>query len=166
MKEQSQLELFELQQYQSDSSTKSGYRPKFLSFIKVYEKVILIIITFFIASLISFSLGVEKGKRLAGQTQLKKFEAKQILLTERLSEDKLEGKKDISKYTIQVATFKTEVYAQREVKRLEEKGVEASIVPRGDFVSVCVGNFSEKQEARVALKQLKKTYQDCFIRRL
>ncbi|MBU0549828.1 MAG: SPOR domain-containing protein, partial [Candidatus Omnitrophica bacterium] len=69
-------------------------------------------------------------------------------------------------YTIQVASFKTKTYAQKEAVRLEQKGIKALLMPRGNFVIVCVGNFSQKQEANTSLTELKKIYQDCFIRRL
>ncbi len=179
MEKPSQLELFNIQQYQLGGFKDKEYRPKFFGFIRLHEKAISIIIVFFIISLISFSLGVEKGKRLANitkrgrgllieqtqpekdQAEPEKSEAGQILLA-----GALENKEGVSKYTIQVATFKTMAYAQKEAERLEKNGIKAWIVPRGKFVSVCVGNFSGKQEAGVTLNQLKKKYQDCFIRRL
>jgi len=185
MGKQSQLELFKLQQYQSDIFNKDEYRPKFFTFIRLHEKAISITIIFFITWLISFSLGVERGKRLASvttqiepenlrtkqtlMTERLKDKAGQILLTDHFSDGKLEDKeekKEISKYTIQVATFKTKVYAQKEADRLKKKGLKTLIIPKGNYICVCVGNFSEKQEAKLTLNQLKKNYQDCFIRRL
>ena len=179
MKDQFQLELFKTQQYQPDRSKKAGYRPNFFRLLRAREKTISVIIMLFIASLISFSLGVEKGKRSIVQAQPREFQ--QIVLAdhqiEKQSKDTKDIKdtkdtkdtkdiKDISKYTIQVATFKTQAYAKKEADRLERKGLEALIIPRGEYISVCVGNFSEKNEAKLTQEQLKKTYQDCFIRRL
>ncbi|KPK43009.1 MAG: hypothetical protein AMJ78_00100 [Omnitrophica WOR_2 bacterium SM23_29] len=176
MEKQSQLELFKFQPHQKDDFKKDRYRPNFFAFIKAHEKAISIIIIFFITSLISFSLGVEKGKRFA-KSQIQSTEDKaQPVKSEperpkqkspaNRVEEKMEKKKDISEYTVQVATFKTNTYAQKEAKRLEKMGIEALIIPSGNFVCVCVGKFSEKQKASTTLNQLKNTYQDCFIRRL
>lgn len=165
MKKQSQLELFKFKQYQSDKIKKSEYRRNFFGFIRIHEKTISVTIVFFIISLISFSLGVEKGKRLTSQIQRKNPEP--MAVAGRLSEDKSkDDKKDISEYTIQVASFKTRTYAQKEVKRLEKQGLQAEIIPRGRHVSVCVGNFPRKQDAKIPLNRLKQTYHDCFIRKL
>jgi cell division protein FtsN len=169
-KRQLQLELFKFQKSQPVNSKKDRYRPNFFAFIKLYEKAISIVIIFFITSLISFSTGVEKGKRLTAdktqsrkeQAQPRKPTAERVLATAAPIEDR----KDILEYTIQVATFKTKTYAQKEAKRLEKRGIKALIIPRGNFACVCVGSFHKKHKARGTLNQLKKTYQDCFIRRL
>lgn len=177
MNEQSQLELFKSQKYKSDKLKKRNFRPHFFGFIRAHEKTISIIIVFFISSLISFSLGVEKGKRFAtNKTQPRKIKAqpKKSIPTdkspaanfEEKEENRLEKKNDAYEYTVQVATFKTEAYAKKEAERLEKQGVKALIVPRGDFVFVCVGKFTQKQEADPTLNQLRKRYQDCFVRRL
>ena len=71
-----------------------------------------------------------------------------------------------AKYTIQVASFKTEKSARREADKLQQQGVSTSLLNKGNYVCVCVGRFNEKQAAVVSLKELKETYQDCFIRRL
>jgi cell division protein FtsN len=165
MQRQFQLELFKSKQYQLDSVKSDQYRQGFFGFIKIHEKAISITIALIIISLVSFSLGVEKGKRLTNRMQPKD---EQIVLDKNISEKKPEEKKEdiLNQYTIQVATFKTKAYAQKEAERLEGKGLEALVVPTGNFVCVCVGNFSEKQKATISLNQLKKSYRDCFIRRL
>ena len=173
MERQSQLELFKLKPHQGNDFKKGHYRPKFFAFIRAHEKAISIIIVFFIASLISFSLGVEKGKRFAtSQIQPKEDQLQPIKSEPRRPPKqeppakRLEEKKDISEYTVQVATFKTKIYAQKEAERLEKKGIEALIVPSGNYVCVCVGRFTEKQAANTTLNRLKESYRDCFIRRL
>ena len=160
-----QLEFFKSQKYQSDTLKKGKYRPNFFGFIRLYEKAILLVIVIFIISLVSFSAGLEKGKRLKLQAQPKN---EQIIITSPLPglEKKLKNKEDIAEFTIQVATFKTQAYAQKEAKRLEKKGLSALIIPRGKYVCVSVGRFSRKKEASLTLSQLRKTYHDCYIRRL
>ena len=171
MEKQTQLELFKFK-HSAEEFKRPRYRPNFFDFIRIYEKAISIIIVFFIVSLISFSLGVERGKRFSGiaNTKTDKIIAQQP----QTPSDEIpavsiqaEEKKDTSnKYTVQVATFKTKNYAQKEANRLEKKGLQALIISKGKYVCVCVGRFSGKQEAKITLNQLKNTYQDCFIRRL
>lgn len=169
MGKQFQFELFKSQQYQSGTMKKDH---QFFDFIKLHEKPILIIIVLFIISLIFFSLGVEKGKRLT----VKKIESKSKQLSQAktkqkskkllLAENPEDKKNLLTKYTIQVASFKTKAYARKEVKRLQKKGIKAWVTPKGDYACVCVGEFFKKQEAKTTLNQLKKMYQDCFITRL
>lgn len=186
MHKQLQFELFETDAESQRSFRAHKYRPNFFSVVRAHEKAILIAIGIIITSLVSFSLGVEKGKGLAekraGSQEEKNLYA-QRLEEEKADEERADKKEEShksegqaeteekekpaeSKYTIQVATFKMETYAQKEAERLKKRGLEAVIVPRGKFVSVCVGNFSERQKANISLNQLRKTYNDCFIRRL
>lgn len=162
-----QLELFKTQKFQFDRPKKDRNHVNFFAFIKTHEKAMSIIIIFFIISLVSFSIGVEKGKRLTAKALLGK--PRKVPESGRILNNPVKKpiiQKHISKYTIQVATFKTKTYAQKEAERLKKKGVDALIIPRGKHVIVCVGNFSKKQEAKVILSQLRKTYHDCFVRRL
>ena len=170
MEKQTQLELFKLKQSQ-DHFKKPSYGHNFFGFIKIYEKTISIVIVFFIISLISFSLGVERGKRFAGFAEPK---TDKVLTQQAQTPAKAipqpvipaEEKKDISRFTVQVATFKTKKYAKKEAERLEKQGLRAQIIPKGKHVYVCVGSYSEERDAKVALGQLKSTYHDCFIRSL
>lgn len=182
----SQLELF--------SQTKQNYhQPKgisnsFLSYIYNYEKTILITIGFIIIGIVSFSLGVEKGKRLsivkfnshldmAAKTKLS--ESVQIITQQqnqtaikkedasvKIQPQPIYTKDSIRNYTIQVATYQTNSHAQREVEILRKKGFNPLVLSKGEYTVVCVGNFSNKETAKSLLSELKKRYRDCFIRRL
>jgi len=70
-------------------------------------------------------------------------------------------------FTIQVASFKLEVNAQKEVARLKGKGHDDSfIVPKGGYSIVCVGKFGQKEAAKKYSSRLKNRYNDCLVRRL
>ncbi len=69
-------------------------------------------------------------------------------------------------YTIQVASFKGDQYAQKEASELKNQKLDAFVISKGDFSIVCVGRFSKKEEANKLLSKLKKTYNDCLLRRL
>ena len=49
---------------------------------------------------------------------------------------------------------------------LKKKGLSTLVLPKGRFIVLCVGRFSDKQTAQPVLTELKKQYRDCFIRRI
>lgn len=69
-------------------------------------------------------------------------------------------------YTIQVASYKDDQYAQKEANSLKKKKFDAFVITKGDFIIVCVGKFSKKEDANGILSKMKKNYNDCLIRRL
>ncbi|MCA9398583.1 MAG: SPOR domain-containing protein [Candidatus Omnitrophica bacterium] len=77
----------------------------------------------------------------------------------------LERQLDNKNYTIQVASFKTEEYAKKEIEALEKKGFTASMVAKGDYMIVCVGRFEGKDEAKRFAERLKHQYNDYLVRR-
>ncbi|MFC1658321.1 SPOR domain-containing protein [Candidatus Omnitrophota bacterium] len=177
MKSQFQLELFQSQQYQAERAKGHSQRGTFFGFLRAHEKAISFVIVFLIVSLISFSLGVAKGRRSAAVVKNEERLINRAKLTQPKQQEiqkaevvqpaeKTKEKEVVAKYTIQVASFKTNTYAQKEAGRLQQKGLEVSVLPKGDFVVVYVGNFSERQDAEAAQSKLRKTYQDCIIRRL
>ncbi|MFA4854125.1 MAG: SPOR domain-containing protein [Candidatus Omnitrophota bacterium] len=109
----------------------------FFTRIRGYEKATLLIMFLVLASIVSFSLGVEKGKRAA-----------------------------FSPYTIQVAVFKNRESAAREVLLLAKKGFTPLAFTKGDYIILCVGKFSNQESAQPLLSQLQRTYAGCRIRRL
>jgi len=69
-------------------------------------------------------------------------------------------------YTIQVASFQKDKYAQKEAKNLKKKGYDIFVIPKGKHSIVCVGKFSERREAQAFSSKLRKKYKDCIIRSL
>jgi cell division septation protein DedD len=68
------------------------------------------------------------------------------------------------RYTIQVASFSSLRYAQKEAEQLEKRGHESFIMPKGKHQIVCVGRFSGKGEAKEYAHKIKDRYQDYLIR--
>ena len=62
--EHSQLELFSQGREQRQVKSNPGFSSAFLNYISNYERIILIIIGFVITGIISFCLGVERGKTI------------------------------------------------------------------------------------------------------
>ncbi|MBZ0166890.1 MAG: SPOR domain-containing protein [Candidatus Omnitrophica bacterium] len=72
---------------------------------------------------------------------------------------------DELKYTIQVASFKTDTPAQREASWLKDKGYETFVLRKGDYSIVTVGQFNQAQEAKAFSQRLSQRYKDCLVRR-
>ena len=132
-------------------SLESGhYKPhipksQFFLRIRSYEKVILLIMGLVLVSIISFSIGVENGKRIVAL------------------ENNSVGQ---NTYTIQVATFKNREIALRHAQLLEKDGMVPVVFTKGSYIILCVGKFFNQESAQPLLTQLQRTYAGCRIRRL
>jgi len=158
----SQIELFS--QIKDYNQKKEGVSESFWSYIRNYEKTIFIILGLIITGIVSFALGVQRG-RLADKTQISK--PVKTVIAEQASTVKLqEEPRSAQNYTIQIATYQTKAYAQKEADSLKKRGFAPLILPKGTYTIVCVGNFSDQKTAKPLLSELKKRYQDCFMRRL
>jgi hypothetical protein len=176
----SQLELFSgLKDY---NQAKTGVSEPFWRYLWNYEKIIFIIIGFIITGIVFFTLGVEKGKEsaalklnaqfnMATKTQISRpvqtpIKPVQTPIKEEVSPVKLQQPSSSQNYTIQIASYQTKTYAQKEAESLKKRGFASLVLPKGTYTIVCVGNFADEKTARPLLSKLKKRYQDCFIRRL
>lgn len=156
-----QLELF--------SQAKGGVplpegRGSFLSFIRAYERVMLVAIGFIVTGIVAFSLGVENGRRMAASAVPVPAARQPVVRpqTQNPPQQKATG----ASYTIQLASFQSRTGLQREVDTLKKKGIAPVLFSDGKKVLVCVGTFTNKATAQTVLAELKKHYRDCFIRRL
>lgn len=177
-----QLEIFSKENDYAPKRQRS-IRQAFLSQMRSYEKILLFLMVLLVTGLVSFSLGVEKGKRIGIAVQdinLRAYVPAQMppvstqATTEKLPAPALtapapvkEGPKPFGNfYTVQVASYKTKTSALKEAERLKNKGFSSTIVTKGNFVILCVGNYPNKEKAMLSLRELKKNYPDCIIRRL
>ncbi|MDD3344984.1 MAG: SPOR domain-containing protein [Candidatus Omnitrophica bacterium] len=126
------------------------YRPRsagagsLFTRIRGHEKVLLSAMALVLLSILSFSLGVERGKRLASTRAVQEQPG----------------------YTIQVAAFRNKGLALRHARALDKSGISPLIFAKGDYIILCVGKFSNQESAQPLLNQLQKTYASCRIRRL
>jgi len=143
-KDYTQGELF------AQSEDSGLYRPQpwrnpFFLRIRNYEKAMLLVMGIVILSIITFSLGVEKGKRSA------------------LAEINSSGQ---DFYTIQVAAFKNRKLALRQAQVLQKSGYTPLGFAKGNYIILCVGKFANQESAQPLLVELQRTYAKCRIRRL
>jgi len=170
----SQLELFS--QTKEPGQAKTNFSSSFMSFIWNYEKTILLLIAFIITGIVAFALGMDRGRRMA---KIPTADSKQLAVKPQVKLPLSAGQKEIienkvpapiqggaGSYTIQVASYQNNTYAQKEAGALKMKGFSPLITSKGKYIIVCVGNFPNQTTAKSLLSQLKKRYQDCYIRRL
>jgi hypothetical protein len=171
-------------------------RPKFLlrSLTLEAENLIVICIIFVMIMVLSFSVGVERGRRLIAReispqqdsivvvsdpspltpvvSPATKGEGAQAAVTapipvKRKTLKVPAAEQDIinSGYTIQVASFKQESRAQKEASGLKTTGYQPFVLAKGSYSIVCVGKFAQKDEATKVSHQLKPKYKDLLVRR-
>lgn len=168
-----QLELFSQPGFNNQKNTTRAADLR--GILHRYEKAIIFFIIFIISCSVSFSFGVEKGKkaRLASPAVMPD---KIIVLPDKDSYPVLPAaataglpakpKADTRKYTIQLATYQTRTYAQKEADRLKKKGFSPMLMPKGVHIILCVGNFPDKNTAKSLISKLEKKYKGCFVRTL
>jgi hypothetical protein len=159
---------------------------RFFSFIRAYEKKIILGIGIVVTGLICFSIGVEKGKRIVylkntqapedkaavtaavNTLQAKRFEPLPIVSVNTVSAQNTKKAVEYGAagYTIQLASYKTKAFAQKEAELLKKKGFSPQVISKGNYTILCVGKFPDKQTAQSLLVQLTKRYQGCHLRRL
>lgn len=200
---QTQFELFP----STRSKTLEPGKKKFLirPLMLRGENMIVLAAVLVMSMVVSFSLGVERGKKASFSdarrqlVQWKKdlevsLQAKyqkmaqtspapaQPVAEKNVTSDTAEAydppvktdaeapapveKKVDNQYTIQVASFKLEKHAKQEALTLKNKGFETLVMPKGNYMIVCVGQFKEHGEAKDFSRKLKGDYKDLLVRRL
>ncbi|MCX5710680.1 MAG: SPOR domain-containing protein [Candidatus Omnitrophica bacterium] len=177
MDENQQLELFSQGADDSARGAATKHSSSLIARIRKGERIIIMIIVIAVSSIISFSLGVEKGKRVAMVTKntvsfdlaaLPKPKA-QALITPQAPTAILPAPQVstvIQGYTIQLASYKTMEGAQKEAQTLRKKGLTTIILSKGSYKVLCVGRFNNKETAQPLLSELSSRYEGCYLRRL
>jgi septal ring-binding cell division protein DamX len=177
----SQMELFS--QIKTGEAGNTPSSNPFLSFILSYEKTMLVIIGFIITGVICFCVGVEKGKKLAMLESRPAIEQppaaapmhvapRQTTHNAAPQEEKIPAPSQATtqdsddNYTIQVASYQSKASASKQANVLLKKGLAAHVRSKGSYSILCIGKFNSKEKAKAVLTELKKSYGDCYIRRL
>ena len=161
------MELFS--EPRDNASQKTVSRSVLSRIWSSYEKVILITIAFLITAIVSFSVGVEKGKNITAQKNNLRINVA-ALKTAPVSDSKQPAptaQQNLESYTIQLASFTNKILAQKEIELLRKKGYAPLLAVKGKYTVLYVGNFSDKETANKVLGEFKKRYSSCrIIRRL
>ncbi|MEK6714471.1 MAG: SPOR domain-containing protein [Candidatus Omnitrophota bacterium] len=160
-----QLELFT----PSDSEIllKKNTHNIFFEKLAVYEKNIILVVCFMVIFIIAYALGIEKGKHVnltENRNILPQVPVSSVTIAPQPAVKTTPARQDA--YTVQVASFKNRSLAEKEKLSLEKRGIQAYLLSKNQFVIVCVGSFKNEGTAQLSLKQLKRIYGDCLIRKL
>lgn len=177
-----QLELFSQQQSDYAESKQSGLNFSFFNYMRGYEKTILLIIAFIIIGIISFSLGVEKGKRLTvnksvdtvtirqqiTSTGTQKIPVVKEAAAPKTQQPVVKETTVLGVYTIQIASYQVKESARKEAELLKKRGLNPIIISKGKYSVLCVGSFPNKESANSFLSEIEKDkrYRGCIIRRM
>jgi uncharacterized protein YlbG (UPF0298 family) len=158
------------------------------------DTFLLLMIVIILLFAIAFSLGVEKGRTMASDNNIKnnrvevsdknkeitdiivirqETEGLKKPLKEKIRVEETLKEKDnriieekMERYIIQVASYSKEIAAYQEAKKLEKRGFPVSVSKKDKYIVIYVGEFKDKKEAERNREILKKNYTDCLIRRL
>ncbi len=127
------------------------------------ENAVFAAIIIIMCIIVSFALGVERGKSLAPSVIIapeKKIEPKR---EPEIKPPSIEVPEGI--YTIQLISYKKKAPAEKEKRKLTKKGIEAFIIASGEWFQVCAGSYTDTKKAGKALDEFSKKYKGCFIRK-
>lgn len=175
-----QLELFDLRN-QEEQGNPPKADPLQLAKVRGCQKVIFQLIAFIFVGLVSFSLGVEKGRK--PMVRLRSPLTNEAISAAAVSDKPQNPGPDIkspttqkdaavlegypeAQWTIQVASILRSENVKKELARLENKGYSAFGLVKGKYTVICVGKFAAKDHAQNSLAKLKTRYPDCQIRKL
>lgn len=157
----------------------SPFHPGRLTFTLSYENIAFCGIALVIAFVVSFALGVEKGRRSAVLVLPSVNEIQQKPLNEIQSKIRpsVQDSKSISEvakmpspaisenYTIQLVTYTSANMARQIGEELKAKGYSPFVIVSGKYYQVCNGSYVSRSEAEKNLPVFKKTYKDSFVRK-
>ncbi|MFH1395125.1 MAG: SPOR domain-containing protein [Candidatus Omnitrophota bacterium] len=90
-----------------------------------------------------------------------------LVLEEILSTPKsVKGAVEKPVYIIQLASFKNEKSAQKEIQVLKQMNINADLLKKGEWYQVSAVGYGTIKEAKAAKEKLAETYTDCYIKRI
>ena len=188
LNKQNQPELFD-KFFKSDMATSGNKHRqhnlgpfKRLTIAVSYEIVIVSCILVLIATVLSFAIGFERGKKISkqpvgssteGLTKKSVSEKNTVIvdpekLTLREQTEKLIPLEQKRNFAIQLIAYAKKDYALKEIEELKEIGYTPFMNRGGKFFLVSIGPYVNRENAKRALKGVKSKllYQDAFIKRI
>lgn len=141
--------------------------PRFLVLRLAYEDLLLTAIAAVMVVVVSFCLGVERGKRVVvALAAPSPAAAPAVSLPAPSALVPPAATTAEHRYVVQVASFTARDQADAARARLSQYGVRASLVTKGKYQVLYAGGFSTYAQATAAADHLRAAYHDCFVRKL
>ena len=180
-----QRELFE--EFKGEEAPKKpskifGRERRFLLSVS-FDTLLLVVVLALMTALLLYAAGVEIGRRQGGLLPTVKTESSPMQPPKETPKPKQTQQKPslkpqeakpvvqqpplIGPYTIQVASYRQTGPAQKALEPLKKKGYAPFLLTDSGSatIAVCVGNFAKVADAQQTLKELKRLYSDCFVRK-
>ena len=142
------------------------------------DQILVLTISFIVLGAVAFGLGMESGRHLtvkAMAVSARRAEAKSeenqaarnkavqaeteapaaVAELPKAPVTDPKAQAENGKYTIQLVTYLTRQSAEQQIQRLKNQGLEGFVVPRGQYLLVCVNAFETRHEASRLLSELK-----------
>jgi len=134
------------------------------------ESAAVIAIALIMGLVVSFALGVERGKRITAtprEAVIPEKAPKEKVEPKKIEEEVRVTKKPLTSYPylVQLISYKEKHKAEEELRGLSQKGHRALIIPSGEWFQVCAGGYENFKDAEIAKKEFEKTYIGCFVRK-
>ena len=181
-KENIQKELFE---FKASGRQSNGLRRFFqkadLTVSLSAERMVFVSIGIIMLLVVSFALGVEKGKTISAakettavpvqavqqRTAATNVTVQRTAVTNTTVRPVVQVKSaaDNGKpYMVVAASYLKEPSAIQEVNRLKGNGLEAFVYRSGPYYLVCVGSFTNRESAQKILNKVRQTHRDAYVR--
>jgi hypothetical protein len=176
---QPQFELFPA----NSATLEDINKPKFLLANLTFslESLVILSILGIMVALFSFSLGVERGKRIAAQTLDERVSASWNVPARAVNMPTPTQAPAVGyprpminhgyllglgmRYTLQAATYGNEEFARHDALLLKSKGFASFLIKSGKYWLLCIGNFNNKETAGELLRRLPGNYRSSQVRR-
>lgn len=184
MMEERQLNLFK--NIQNDGKALFEHRHAITIHL---DTIIFLCIINVLVLVVSFSIGMEKGRKIAQKSAKPIIKESNIQIVQKrapivkkpiigatvkqkpskkkqLEVEKEKSQTILDSYVVQLASYSREQLAKSEKKHLDRMGLTAIISKKGKYNVLYVGKFISKEEAEKTKTKLRNRYSDCFVKKL
>lgn len=161
---------------------KRSERQKKITLVISREKLIFSVISVILLYVIFFSLGIERGKKIANRSLNSNMHSTAVALQNKNVENqnqKTTAEKNVSNletttqivpelkefYSIQAAAYSNLSRAEKEASKVRAGGNEAIIDSNGKYHLLLIGKFKDKKDATALKKKLANKYKGCYVRK-
>jgi len=161
---------------------KRSERQKKITLVISREKLIFSVISVILLYVIFFSLGIERGKKIANRSLNSNMHSTAVALQNKNVENqnqKTTAEKNVSNletttqivpelkefYSIQAAAYSNLSRAEKEASKVRAGGNEAIIDSSGKYHLLLIGKFKDKKDATALKKKLANKYKGCYVRK-
>ncbi len=136
-----------------------------------YETVTISCVLILMATILSFAIGFERGKKVSKQSAKLTVERPNIAEPEKpkpKAKPKAKPEEQKTNFAVQLIAYAKKDYALKELDKLKQVGYTPFIDQSKRFFLVSIGPYTNREQAKRILKKIKSDspYRDAFIKRM